>query len=70
MLFVGTSIIHPSTEGVFLLCNILDLLIYSYESEFTKEVQNMKKIRGLRSSGRAGTAAARVAPELVEPILE
>ena len=25
----GTSIIHPSTEGVFLLCNILDLLIYS-----------------------------------------
>ena len=30
MLFVGTSIIHPSTEGVFLLCNILDLLIYSY----------------------------------------
>ena len=26
MLFVGTSIIHPSTEGVFLLCNILDLL--------------------------------------------
>ena len=31
MLFVGTSIIHPSTEGVFLLCNILDLLIYSME---------------------------------------
>ena len=31
MLFVGTSIIHPSTEGVFLLCNILDLLIYSIE---------------------------------------
>lgn len=31
MLFVGTSIIHPSTEGVFLLCNILDLLIYSSE---------------------------------------
>ena len=30
MLFVGTSIIHPSTEGVFLLCNILDLLIYSF----------------------------------------
>ena len=30
MLFVGTSIIHPSTEGVFLLCNILDLLIYRY----------------------------------------
>ena len=28
MLFVGTSIIHPSTDGVFLLCNILDLLIY------------------------------------------
>ena len=31
MLFVGTSIIHPSTEGVFLLCNILDLLIYSLQ---------------------------------------
>ena len=31
MLFVGTSIIHPSTEGVFLLCNILDLLIYSFK---------------------------------------
>ena len=42
MLFVGTSIIHPSTEGVFLLCNILDLLIYSidfknwFESVFKK----------------------------------
>ena len=34
MLFVGTSIIHPSTEGVFLLCNILDLLIYSWEIRF------------------------------------
>ena len=34
MLFVGTSIIHPSTEGVFLLCNILDLLIYSTEYVF------------------------------------
>ena len=33
MLFVGTSIIHPSTEGVFLLCNILDLLIYSTKTE-------------------------------------
>lgn len=39
MLFVGTSIIHPSTEGVFLLCNILDLLIYSYQ----KEKENRKK---------------------------
>ena len=34
MLFVGTSIIHPSTEGVFLLCNILDLLIYRYKDTF------------------------------------
>ena len=34
MLFVGTSIIHPSTEGVFLLCNILDLLIYSFKLLF------------------------------------
>ena len=39
MLFVGTSIIHPSTEGVFLLCNILDLLIYSY---IIKYLQDMK----------------------------
>lgn len=29
MLFVGTSIIHHSTEGIFILCNIWDLLIYS-----------------------------------------
>ena len=36
MLFVGTSIIHPSTEGVFLLCNILDLLIYSNQLESAK----------------------------------
>ena len=36
MLFVGTSIIHPSTEGVFLLCNILDLLIYSKELEIDR----------------------------------
>ena len=35
MLFVGTSIIHPSTEGVFLLCNILDLLIYSWKADLT-----------------------------------
>lgn len=31
MLFVGTSIIHHSTEGIFILCNIWDLLIYSYK---------------------------------------
>ena len=29
MLFVDTSIIHYSSEGVLILCNILDLLIYS-----------------------------------------
>ena len=40
MLFVGTSIIHPSTEGVFLLCNILDLLIYSLEQK--KDWKNQK----------------------------
>ena len=38
MLFVGTSIIHPSTEGVFLLCNILDLLIYSSKLEEIKGI--------------------------------
>ena len=37
MLFVGTSIIHPSTEGVFLLCNILDLLIYSFLKRIRQE---------------------------------
>lgn len=30
MLFVDTSIIHYSSEGVLILCNILDLLIYSF----------------------------------------
>ena len=42
MLFVGTSIIHHSTEGIFILCNIWDLLIYSYNgkkagNEFAKK---------------------------------
>ena len=40
MLFVGTSIIHPSTEGVFLLCNILDLLIYSLLLQFLHNTAN------------------------------
>lgn len=34
MLFVGTSIIHHSTEGIFILCNIWDLLIYRYNDIF------------------------------------
>ena len=42
MLFVGTSIIHPSTEGVFLLCNILDLLIYRYKNHFFFNVSKQK----------------------------
>ena len=41
MLFVGTSIIHPSTEGVFLLCNILDLLIYSYKDIFKYVIEDI-----------------------------
>ena len=45
MLFVGTSIIHTSTEGVFLLCNILDLLIYSIKLGcIAKSVDAMKTI--------------------------
>ena len=44
MLFVGTSIIHPSTEGVFLLCNILDLLIYSYEDMLIAGVPALYRI--------------------------
>ena len=43
MLFVGTSIIHPSTEGVFLLCNILDLLIYS--TNIKMETENGGQLR-------------------------
>ena len=41
MLFVGTSIIHPSTEGVFLLCNILDLLIYRYEDDIEPNAEQI-----------------------------
>ena len=42
MLFVGTSIIHPSTEGVFLLCNILDLLIYSLKNALKHPTVSLK----------------------------
>ena len=40
MLFVDTSIIHYSSEGVLILCNILDLLIYSlkYKNYDNKEI--------------------------------
>ena len=44
MLFVGTSIIHPSTEGVFLLCNILDLLIYSSQDISLDELSEKFRI--------------------------
>lgn len=44
MLFVGTSIIHPSTEGVFLLCNILDLLIYSLYDMFEGLSLELKEV--------------------------
>ena len=44
MLFVGTSIIHPSTEGVFLLCNILDLLIYSRNLDILVEEGALRKV--------------------------
>lgn len=40
MLFVGTSIIHHSTEGIFILCNIWDLLIYSII--FKKQIKLFK----------------------------
>ena len=55
MLFVGTSIIHPSTDGVFLLCNILDLLIYSYKqiissSDTNVNVQAKKNVSFLNIS--------------------
>ena len=48
MLFVGTSIIHPSTEGVFLLCNILDLLIYSFHLIFLFLFHICKPLHSLR----------------------
>ena len=49
MLFVDTSIIHYSSEGVLILCNILDLLIYRYEelvSEVTGQYKSMFPPRG------------------------
>lgn len=49
MLFVGTSIIHPSTEGVFLLCNILDLLIYSLTTNYIGMVERGEKIPSLET---------------------
>ena len=61
MLLIGTSIIHHSTEGVFLLCNILDLLIYRYkvisanyykERKKTHEYKNhMSCIAGMLKEG-------------------
>ena len=39
MLFIGTSIIHHSSEGVFILCNILDLLIYSFYHKYQKAIR-------------------------------
>ena len=56
MLFVGTSIIHPSTEGVFLLCNILDLLIYSFYNSFavTEKKIAFIEIHIIMAFGRAG----------------
>ena len=52
MLFVGTSIIHPSTEGVFLLCNILDLLIYSYEELAEKAEMSSRYLKEIENGGR------------------
>ena len=56
MLFVGTSIIHPSTEGVFLLCNILDLLIYSYDDKklFQLNTEKTTYVIGLSPEGYVG----------------
>ena len=53
MLFVGTSIIHPSTEGVFLLCNILDLLIYSIKN-FSFTSHEIGLLFGNVQSGKTG----------------
>ena len=61
MLFVGTSIIHPSTEGVFLLCNILDLLIYSYNRLWKMLIdKNMKRIEMQYLTGISGNILARM----------
>ena len=49
MLFVGTSIIHPSTEGVFLLCNILDLLIYSFKDKSRLFREDEQKNFGMKN---------------------
>lgn len=53
MLFVGTSIIHPSTEGVFLLCNILDLLIYSCKLKFKMQTAVREDLLRYLQSGKA-----------------
>lgn len=50
MLFVGTSIIHPSTEGVFLLCNILDLLIYSFKNLYEPSAELTERLRPLQET--------------------
>ena len=56
MLFFGTSIIHHSTEGVFLLCNILDLLIHSFQTKWSEygetesavsELLSVREVAGL-----------------------
>ena len=60
MLFVGTSIIHPSTEGVFLLCNILDLLIYRLKVNHSADeaIQQIKDRQyALRFEGKFGEKA-------------
>ena len=44
MLFVDTSIIHYSSEGVLILCNILDLLIYSYKAK--KDITHLADMLG------------------------
>ena len=51
MLFVDTSIIHYSSEGVLILCNILDLLIYSYIIDFAMDAEwdDLKRREQLRA---------------------
>ena len=66
MLFVGTSIIHHSTEGVFLLCNILDLLIYRNEEEFLERLKPVTEflIRSGKFSGFCYTQLTDVMQEV------
>ena len=78
MLFVGTSIIHPSTEGVFLLCNILDLLIYRnniscniksyYIAYANKKIEELDTRRQTISKAIAELSVETISPQQIKKL--